>query len=508
VNASVNASVNALVRAAERPAAPRLRRELGVLGLAATGICSMVGAGINIVPFAIQRTVPGIGDWVLPAYAIAAVPAVLAALCYAALGSAMPRAGGSYVYASRAINAHAGFLASFSQWFGLCMAIGVVAYVIPPFLRDIAVAAGWDGVAAALGARAVRLALALALLWAFVLVNLRGVDAVARTLVPLMVLMFVCGGMVIVTGASHDPADYATLLASRGEAVPLSVARGGFWAVVPAGAAVLFSSFIGFDAIAQAGGEARHPSRSIPLAVAAAIVTVGAFYFAFTWAVYHAVPWQVVAEASGRGDVTAPGLLTPLVSAPVALLMVSGAAVSLINDLPGMLLGVSRLCFAWAEDGVFPARLAAVHPRHHTPHVALGVSALLATASVLGGHFANDFFVGVDILVTAMLVNFLFMAVSLLRLPSRNPALAAELRLLRTPLARRAVAIPAIGMLAVLLVAQTWRDLSAPGAWYAHPTWIWVVVMVAGGALHLREVRRLRAQGVDLAARTMVLPPE
>jgi hypothetical protein len=107
-----------------------------------------------------------------------------------------------------------------------------------------------------------------------------------------------------------------------------------------------------------------------------------------------------------------------------------------------------------------------------------------------------------------MLVNFLFMAVSLLRLPSRNPALAAELRLLRTPLARRAVAIPAIGMLAVLLVAQTWRDLSAPGAWYAHPTWIWVVVMVAGGALHLREVRRLRAQGVDLAARTMVLPPE
>ncbi|MBU6367423.1 MAG: APC family permease, partial [Gemmatimonadetes bacterium] len=401
------ASGRAAVSAGEAPGAPRLRRELGVLGLAATGICSMVGAGINIVPFAIQRTVPGIGDWVLPAYAIAAVPAVLAALCYAALGSAMPRAGGSYVYASRALNAHAGFLASFSQWFGLCMAIGVVAYVIPPFLRDIAVAAGWDGAAAALGARPVRLALALTLLWSFVLVNLRGVEAVARTLVPLMVLMFLCGGMVIVTGATHDPADYAALLASRGEAVPASMARGDFWGVVPAGAAVLFSSFIGFDAIAQAGGEARNPSRSIPLAVGAAIVTVGAFYFAFTAAVYHAVPWPVVADASLRGDVTAPGLLTPLVSAPVALLMVSGAAVSLINDLPGMLLGVSRLCFAWAEDGVFPAGMAAVHPRHRTPHVALAVSALLATASVLGGHLADDFFVGVDILVTAMLVNFL-----------------------------------------------------------------------------------------------------
>jgi amino acid transporter len=488
---------------------PRLRRELGVVGLAATGICSMVGAGINIVPFAIQRTVPGIADWVLPAYAIAAVPAVLAALCYAALGSAMPRAGGSYVYASRAINAHAGFLASFSQWFGLCMAIGVVAYVIPPFLRDIAVAAGWQGMASALGAPPVRLALALALLWTFVLVNLRGVEAVARTLLPLMVLMFVCGAMVIVTGATHEPGEtLARLLPQEGARALDAPPRGGFWQVVPAGAAVLFSSFIGFDAIAQAGGEARNPSRNIPLAVGAAIVTVGAFYFAFTAAVYHAVPWQVVADASRRGDVTAPGLLTPLVSAPVALLMVSGAAVSLINDLPGMLLGVSRLCFAWAEDGVFPAGMAAVHPRHRTPHVALGVSALLATGSVLGGHFANDFFVGVDILVTAMLVNFLMMAVALLRLPSRNPALAAELRLLRTRGAQRAVAIPAIVLLGALLVAQTWRDLSAPGAWYLHPTWIWVAVMGVGGAIHWREVRGLRARGVDLAARTAVLPAE
>jgi amino acid transporter len=492
----------------EGDAAPRLRRELGVVALAATGICSMVGAGINIVPFAIQRTVPGIADWVLPAYAIAAVPAVLAALCYAALGSAMPRAGGSYVYASRAINAHAGFLASFSQWFGLCMAIGVVAYVIPPFLRDIAVAAEWQGMASALGAPLVRLVLALGLLWSFVLVNLRGVGAVARTLLPLMVLMFVCGAMVIVTGAAHGAGEYGALLAARGEAFPADLARGGFWQVVPAGAAVLFSSFIGFDAIAQAGGEARNPSRNLPLAVGAAIVTVGAFYFAFTAAVYHAVPWQVVADASRRGDVTAPGLLTPLVSAPVALLMVSGAAVSLINDLPGMLLGVSRLCFAWAEDGVFPARLASVHPRHRTPHVALAVSALLATASVLGGHFANDFFVGVDILVTAMLVNFLVMAVSLLRLPVRNPALAAQLRLLRTRGAQRAVAIPAIVLLGALLVAQTWRDLSAPGAWYAHPTWIWVVVMAVGGAIHWREVRALRARGVDLSARTAVLPAE
>ncbi len=37
----------------------RLTRELGLLGLAATGICSMLGAAINVIPFMIQRSVDG-----------------------------------------------------------------------------------------------------------------------------------------------------------------------------------------------------------------------------------------------------------------------------------------------------------------------------------------------------------------------------------------------------------------------------------------------------------------
>ena len=40
----------------------------------------------------------------------------------------------------------------------------------------------------------------------------------------------------------------------------------------------------------------------------------------------------------------------------------AGAAIALINDLPAMLLAVSRLMFAWAEDGIFPRWIARVHP--------------------------------------------------------------------------------------------------------------------------------------------------
>ena len=98
-----------------------LAREMGLLGLVATGICSMIGAAINVIPFTLQRTVPGIGPYVLPAYLLATLPAILAGLAYAILASAMPRAGGSYVYASRALSPYLGFVASFSQWFGSLM---------------------------------------------------------------------------------------------------------------------------------------------------------------------------------------------------------------------------------------------------------------------------------------------------------------------------------------------------------------------------------------------------
>ena len=38
-----------------------LSRQMGLLGLVATGICSMIGAGVNVLPFMIQRNVPDIG---------------------------------------------------------------------------------------------------------------------------------------------------------------------------------------------------------------------------------------------------------------------------------------------------------------------------------------------------------------------------------------------------------------------------------------------------------------
>lgn len=491
------------------PNRPSLAREMGVLGLTATGVCAMVGAGINIIPFMIQRSVPGIGPYVLPAFLFAALPAVLAGLAYATLASAMPRAGGSYLYASRGLNPYLGFVASFSQWFALCVAIGVVSYVLVPFIRDIAVAAELMDLAVVLEFPAVRLSISLGVLWAAVWSNLRGITFYERLVVPLMFLTFALGFVVIVAGFLFDHADFAAALQAReGRAIPDVAASFDPWSFLSA-SAVLFASFIGFDAIAQAGGEARNPGRNLPLGIGLAVGSVAVFYLLFTAAVYHAVPWQYIADEASRRDLTAPGLLGYLLPPFWTVIIVSAAAVALAKDLPAMLLAVSRLMFAWAEDGIFPKAVGAVHPRRRTPHIAIVASGVMASLGILGSHLAGDFFLGVDILVTAMLVNFLLMAVSVLTLPSRNPALAADVTVL--PDRRVQVPLAALGVvvLGLFLAVHTYKDLTAPvAAWYFRSTWLWLVVLAGASVVYWREVAKLKAAGVDLRARFATLPPE
>jgi amino acid transporter len=489
---------------------PGLVREMGILGLAATGICSMLGAGINVLPFMIQRNVPGIGSNVLPAYLFAALPAVLAALAYAILASAMPRAGGSYVFASRALNPYLGFVASFSQWFGLSIGIGVVSYILIPFLRDISAALGWLSLADILNSGAVRVTLALAFLWTFVGVNLRGVRLYQRTIIPLMFLMFILGAIVIVAGFAFDQHNFAdALLTKEGRTIPMAEAPPFNLGIFLAASALLFASFIGFDSIAQAGGEARKPSRSLPIAIGISILTVGTFYMLFTAAVYHAVPWSFIAKEAMTQDLTAPGLLGYLLPAGWTVAIVAGAAVALINDLPAMLLAVSRLMFAWAEDGIFPRQVAKIHPRWHTPHVALVVSGLMASVGILGCHLAGDFFLGVDILVTSMLVNFLLMCLSVLLLPRTNPEIAQKVSVLSARKTQATTALFGTILLGGFLLVHIWKDLSSPiSVWYFHSTPLWLAVMIFATAVYIHELRKMRRKGIDVDKIFSKLPKE
>ena len=463
----------------------KLKRTLGLVTLMATGICSMLGASINVVPFMIQRNIPGIGPYVLPAFIFAMIPALFAALAYGILSSAMPRAGGSYIYASRGLNPYLGFIASFSQWFGLSIVIGVIAYISVAFIRDVSIGLGWLKISTILELPIIRIGIALSLIWTFVYINIKGTRSYKKILLPMMYLMFALGFIVIVAGFYHNTDDFIKALEIKENRVFYPQTNIDFdWRIFLSAAALLFSSFIGFDSIAQAGSEAKNPTKTLPQAIILSIVLVGSFYFLFSSAVYHTVPWSFIAEESKVKDISAPGLLSYVLPPWLGVAIVLGAAIALINDLPAMLLSVSRLMFAWADDGIFPSKIAKIHHRHATPHISLIVAGSMASIGVLGSHFAGDFFLGIDIMVTSMMVNFLLMCTTLITLPTVNPSLAAEISIFKKRSSQLIIGIAGSLFLSLFLLVHTYKDITSNVShWYFHSTPVWLIVMIVGSVL-------------------------
>ena len=459
-----------------------LERHLNLLTLTATGICSMVGASIYVVPIMIQKNVPGIGPYVLVAFLMAAVPALFAALSYAALASAMPRAGGSYIYASRSLHPYVGFVASFSQWFGLSLVIGVVAFVTIPFFRDFFNALGFAEIGAFLTIPYVRLFLAMAILGFFTFTNIKGGAFYANTLIPLMILMFILGSIVMFFGFYYDKTDFARALLDKSGQPLLEKPELAFsWKTLFTGASILFASFIGFDSIAQAGGEAKNPYQNLPKAIILAISLVGLYYFVFSAAVYHSIPWWYIAEEAKQKDLTAPGLFSILLNPFWSAIILSGAAIALLNDLPGMILSVSRLVFAWAKDGIINPVFAKVNQTTKTPQSAILFSSFISALGILGCHFAGDIFLGIDIMVTSMLVNFILICLSVVFLPLKNKTLSANMLGYRYPKVRTLLALLGVFLLFILLVFHTIKDLnSSLSHWYFKATWVWLIVMTMG----------------------------
>ena len=486
----------------------KLKRNLGIVTLTATGICSMLGASIHVVPFMIQRNVPGIGPYVLPAFIFAMIPAFFAALAYGILSSAMPRAGGSYIYASRGLNPYLGFIASFSQWFGLSIVIGVISYICVSFIRDVLSGLGLLEISFLLELPVVRVGIALALIWIFVFINIQGARSYERILLPMMYLMFFLGCIVIISGFYFDTNDFVNALKIKDDRSFEVVNNIEFdWRVFLSAAALLFSSFIGFDSIAQAGSEAKNPSKTLPQAILLAIILVGCFYFLFTTAIYHTVPWSFIVEESKLKDISAPGLLSYVLPSWLGVAIVFGAAIALINDLPAMLLSVSRLMFAWAEDGIFPSVITQVHPKNFTPHISLIIAGFMASIGVLGSHFAGDFFLGIDIMVTSMMVNFLLMCVTLITIPAINPILADKISVIRNRTHQLFISILGLFFLLLFLVVHVHKDLTSSASnWYFHSTPVWLIVMVIGSIIFLLKWREIGKKGHNEYDRFKVLP--
>ena len=506
-----------------------LVRDLGLLALVATAVCNVIGGGINVLSVGIQHKVPGIGPHVPIAFLVGVVPALFAALAYAILSSAMPRAGGGYIYVSRALHPFVGFIATFSKWFGIAAAIGVIAYM------DVVLLASGVGyleaymevgpVVSFLNSPVAKLIIPIGMIWTFWLVNLLGVRTYGRTVVVLMVLMLAGGLAVIIAGFTSSPDRYAAAFdANPGVAVLDALAKGreagstvggtyreiagsvtaepGGFAAIAQAAAWLFFAYIGFAGISQAGGEARNPRRVLPRAFVIATAVICTYYLLFSWAVYHATGWEFIAGFVGAaGDNASVPLIIGVVMPPaLASFVAIMAALALANDIPPMLLASSRLFFAWARDGVFPRGLAAINSRFRTPHWALTACALVSTAYALI-CYKWTYFAAIDTVIIALTFTYLLVALSVLTLPRRNPEISRHVAFIRSRAAQIAVACLAIASLAPLLLlelcVQDTRAIS-----------FWLGALVVGGLIFIVMWLRGVGRGRDMRAVFAVLPDE
>jgi basic amino acid/polyamine antiporter, APA family len=326
----------------------RLIRAVGVWGLAASIVNVTVGGGIFRLP---AGAADGLGRSAPLAYLVCALAMGLIVLCFAEAGSRVALTGGPYAYVEVAFGPFVGFITGVLLWAVGTLALAAVATILV------------DSVAAlvpALSGRSARAAVVAAVLAVLGWVNVRGVRqgtavntvATVAKLLPLLLLL-VAGAFAINASNLAMPAAPSTDALARTSVL-------------------LIFAFAGVESALVPSGEVRDVARTVPRAIFMAMVGITLLYVGL-----HLVAQGVLGDALARSQ-------TPLADAAAVVLgpwgrtlILVGAAVSMFGYVSGMTLAVPRALFAMGRDGFLPGALATVHPRWHTPHVAIATQSVL-----------------------------------------------------------------------------------------------------------------------------------
>src|SRR5260370_36582775 len=167
-----------------------------------------------------------------------------------------------------------------------------------------------------------------------------------------------------------------------------SGAKGGIAGFVVAVAAALWA-YDGWSDVNMVAEEVRNPERNLPLALIGGLLMIGVLFMLVNAAVQYALPPTLVATSSSpMSDAVKTSFLGAIGAAVVSGVMV----ISLMTSLNGVAMSGARMTFAVARDGNFFSILAKIHPRFHTPHVAIVTQAILTMSFLLmGGNFRQLF---------------------------------------------------------------------------------------------------------------------
>jgi APA family basic amino acid/polyamine antiporter len=347
-----------------------LARRLGLWSSIGLVIGVTIGSGIFRTPATIAARVPD-PPLMLLVWVVGGLISLCGALSVAELAASHPHTGGWYVFLREGWGRLAGFLFGWSELVLIrASAVGAIATVFSEYaLRS----AGYDAavmprasdalaafaivVAAAANVRGVRLGAMLA-----------GVSTMAKF--GALVLL-VLGSVALGAGAGATPAHFASSNAP--------VAPGLFGLAL---ISVLWA-YDGFADVSFAAGEVADPQRTLPRAIVGGTLAIIAIYLATNVAYLYVSPLPAMAAS----PLIAADTLRALVGSVGGALISVVVTISAFGALVGIMLVAPRVFFAMADDRLFFASMARVHPRFGTPHIAIGLAAALGVAFVLTRTF-------------------------------------------------------------------------------------------------------------------------
>ena len=416
------------------------------------GVCLIVGQviaiGIFLTPADMARQLgsPGLtyAMWLL-----AGCMALSGALCYGELASRFPEAGGAYVYLREAWGEAPAFLYGWK-----CLLVldpGLTAALAAGMAEYVAYLTPLDA-----GGRK---AVAVGALVGLALLAMVGTRLAAGVLVVVTVLKLGVLAVIVLCGLASDAADL-------GRTWPSFSRVAGSPPLVPAlagGFVAAFFSFAGWWEAARMAGEVRDPQRTLPRVFVIGISAVTAAYVLTSMAFLALVG----PRDAGSADAFAARVGEILFGAAGGVVLASGVVVSILGSLTALMLLSPRVYVALAADGLFPRRLARLHPRFGTPVAAIAVQAVLASVLVLVGTFSQ-------IIAYFIFVTVAFIAASVAGLYRLPPPASGY----RTPW-RRVMPGVFVGfsvlLLAMLLMGRPLQALLGLGVVLAGlPAYLWV----------------------------------
>jgi APA family basic amino acid/polyamine antiporter len=342
--------------------AGRLLRVLGVVFGMAVTIGITIGMGILRTPGDVAAQLPTpwlfIGAWLL-----GGVYALLGAVSVAELGTMIPRSGGFYVFARRALGEYPGFIVGWSDWLSTCGTVAVVALVLGEYAGRLFPAL--DGHAAGV---------ACSVTLAFAVLQWRGVRWGSRSQELTSLLKTVAFVALIVAcfalGGTHEiPNVAATSDSATGARASVSFVT----ALVLALQGIIYT-YDGWYSTVYFGEEVRDTARSIPRAMVGSVLLVIVIYLLFNLALIYVLPFERLA-----GEKLAAGAAAEAVFGPSGATVISVVAIlSLLASVNGNTLTAPRVVYAMSRDRLF-WRGASIVNRGGTPTVSL----MMSTAAAL-----------------------------------------------------------------------------------------------------------------------------